>query len=231
MNPSCWLLEGQIARLSLPCLTAVVNAAYPAGGLTSICIGGQAWQAVSLLGVSSEVLSQPNVSLADWHVRANELVAVYESGKPDDARVDVRWQFGLPGAGDPWLARVDLLVSIRTDRLDWRHDVFVAGLAAGAMASELHGCIHLRLPRGGSYVEMIHPADLRRRELPTDELSSARDNREVMHLRRQLFAPEMLEKGVILRARIRGLFFLADVETKHVASCYDEFIAADPPLE
>ena len=28
-----------------------------------------------------------------------------------------------PPHGDPWLARIDLLVSVRTDRLDWRHDV------------------------------------------------------------------------------------------------------------
>ena len=72
---------------------------------------------------AGSIQSAATATLADWHVRGDDLIAVYETGQPDAARVDLLWHAARPAAGDPWLARIDLLVSVRTDRLDWRHDV------------------------------------------------------------------------------------------------------------
>ena len=81
------------------------------------------WSGGRLLGVTGSIQSAAATTLADWHVRGDDLIAVYETGHPDAARVDLLWHAARPAAGDPWLARIDLLVSVRTDRLDWRHDV------------------------------------------------------------------------------------------------------------
>ena len=81
------------------------------------------WSGGHLLGVSGSIQSAATRTLTDWHVRGDDLIAVYETGQPDAARVDLLWHAARPAAGDAWLARIDLLVSVRTDRLDWRHDV------------------------------------------------------------------------------------------------------------
>ena len=45
----------------------------------------------------------------------------------------------------------------------------------------------------------------------------------------QLFS-ERLEKGVILRARLRGVFLPRQRDTRVAAACYTAFAAAEPPL-
>ena len=63
-----------------------------------------------LLGVGGSIQSAAT-TLTDWHVRGDDLIAVYETGQPDAARVDLLWHAAPPAAGDPWLDRLDLLVS------------------------------------------------------------------------------------------------------------------------
>ena len=146
-------------------------------------------------------------------------------GRPDAARLDLLWHAARPVAAVPWLARIDLLVSVRTDRLDWRHDVRLESLlpeitAVDSMDNAFHGAA-----RGWSLAVMVHPADLGRQKLiAAVELSAA--NR----LQQQLFRTQSLEKGVILRARARAWFLPPDVGRSAMAACFAEFAAADPPL-
>jgi hypothetical protein len=39
-----------------------------------------------------------------------------------------------------------------------------------------------------------------------------------------------LEKGVILRARVRGIFLPRQDDMRIAAACYRQFVVADPPL-
>ncbi len=220
MPSNIWSIDGDCAQLSLPGLNAQVDSLSPRHGLSKISVRGAAWNEAHLLGVSGAVLKAAG-SRVEWYARENELVAAYETGAPHSARIDLRWQAVAGISGDPWFARIDFVISVRTDRLDWRHDV--------SAESDIHGaaklpCSSFALTKW-EYAEFIHPADLRK-----DEPANERKFRMACRLHRRLFQTETLEKGVILRARLRGLFFPVGVEPAVMEACYGEFIASDPPL-
>jgi hypothetical protein len=206
----------------------MVDSAQPLRGLAEVVVGSVAWDDACLLGVSGSVLASAAATRVEWHVRGDDLIAAYEIGQPDFARIDISWRAAGPMAGASWLACIDLFVSVRTDRLDWRHDVSVESEMPGTIAVPepfgRRGCSFFAQDRW-SYAEFVHPADLRH-----DELTEFRDGPARCHLRRRLFLPETLEKGVILRARARGLFLPAAVAETTVAASYADFTAADPPL-
>ncbi len=87
------------------------------------------------------------------------------------------------------------------------------------------GCTLLRpIGQGPSYIEMVHPADFRQ---TTFEWTA--DSSPAVRLAHRLFA-ERLEKGVILRSRIRGLFVPRDHDAELAQSEYRRFAASEPPL-
>jgi hypothetical protein len=225
MSSPVWHLDASLARLDFPELAAEVQSAQPARGLGSLTVYGANWSGARLLGLSSQAIGSSAAGLAEWFVRGNDLVAVFESGPPHSARIDLCWRAVAGGESDAWFARIDLMVSVRTDRLDWRHDIAIESDLSDAcfQFTEHQGCAIFRGDRW-TYTEFVHPADLRHDE-PTDASQQAAG-----HLRRRLFPPESLEKGVILRARARSLFLPPDVAASTIACCYDNFIAADPPL-
>ena len=91
------------------------------------------------------------------------------------------------------------------------------------------GCLTFSLTQlPWTYVEMIHPADLRRDEWAWQPARP--DGIASVRLRHHLFAVPSLEKGVILRARARGVFMPQGADPAAVARCYCAFAAADPPL-
>jgi len=244
MNPNCWQLEGQLARLALPGLTAVVDAARPAEGLTSVALRDRASQGASLLGVSASAFSNPANSLAEWHVRGHDLFAVYESEQPDAVRLDIRWNVDFPAHGDSRLVQIDLLISIRTDQLGWRHAIYVDSCLPDSRAFQLvdpergrfepaldldcaiGSCLLFCAKEGWCYAELVRPTDPCRATL-----TAAGDASSGIHLRRQLFPSAALEKGVILRTRIRALFFQHEADLKLLARGYKDFVTADMPLE
>jgi hypothetical protein len=235
MQSTFWQLDGITARLTLPRLSLAFDANQPGEGLRNIRVLDRYWPKGRLFGVTGPIQSAAKCELAEWYVRGDDLIASYETGQPDAARIDLLWHVAKPVEGDSHIARIDLLVSIRTDRLDWRHDV----------------CLESVIPAADDYAElsssdwfagndwdwsldlMVHSSDLRRRELKAAlGLPGARQ------LRHELFPTETLEKGVILRARAEALFLHAGAEGHtlirregaYVAEHMREFLAADPPL-
>ena len=75
-----------------------------------------------------------------------------------------------------------------------------------------------------TYVEMIHPADFQH-----DAVGEDNPEGRTLRITHHLFRTN-LEKGVILRARVRGVFLSQQNDAKVVAQCYARFAAADPPL-
>ena len=225
MPSQTWFLDGGCARLELPGLTGRIDSARPGDGLTALVVQGVSLADTRLLGVSCMALAAA-AKRVDWHVRADELVAGYEIGQPDAAHIDISWHATGPSENDTWLACIDLLVSVRTERLDWRHDVSIEGDMTATDAWQepsRAGCLLVRSERW-IYAEFVHPADLRR-----DEVSTVGNGATLTRARRHLFPPDSLEKGVILRARARGLFLSPNAPTT-IEACYKDFIAADPPL-
>jgi hypothetical protein len=212
--------------LNLPRLSLTFDADCPEAGLTAIAVADQPWSGGRLLGIRGSIQAAEGIALCDWHVRGDDLIAAYEIGPPDAARFDVLWHAAQPAAGDAWLGRLDLLVSVRTDRLDWRYDVRLQSVLPDLAARPLQSTTaNFFAGRVWSIAMMVHPADLGRQELTSGAGSTAGCN-----LQQQLFRTESLEKGVILRARARAWFLPANVDPAVVIACFDDFAAADPPL-
>ena len=194
------------------------------------------WSKGRLFGVTRSIQSAAKCELAEWFVRGDDLIAAYETGQPEAARIDLCWHVVRPEEGDSHIARVDLLVSIRTDRLDWRHDVCLESVIPAAdECSEFSSNCNFFAGNDWDWSLdlLVHSSDLRRRELKAAlGLPGAR------LLRHELFTTETLEKGVILRARAEALFLHAGAEARamiryqraYVAEKMREFLAADPPL-
>jgi len=87
------------------------------------------------------------------------------------------------------------------------------------------GCFLFRPPGAPfSYVEMVHPADFHRIELGCgDEPSRS------VRLVHRLFS-EPLEKGVIVRARIEGVFCSRRYDARVAAEAYSSFCCGALPL-
>jgi hypothetical protein len=79
-------------------------------------------------------------------------------------------------------------------------------------------------PGGGSYVEMVHPHDLARRITETSKISS------LGHTTRYGLFGHDLEKGVILRARLRGLWIISKAPERDALDRHEQFLHEPLPL-
>jgi hypothetical protein len=167
-------------------------------------------------------------------------------------QVEALWRLVRPTVSDKFIAAAELLVSVQTCGFDGQPELIVQSrlskteplrlLDAEAAAYQPSvpapkaplvvrpedgpGCLMFRLPGGGlSYGEMVHPADFRR-----DELARFNENASTMRVHHRLF-DDRLEKGVMLRARVRGVFVPRDDDAHSIAESYLAFAAAEPPLE
>jgi hypothetical protein len=233
-------------------LAARLDLTRPADGLLDIAVGAMPWHATRLLGVVVAPLPQDAADApTESHVRGADLVVAYEASAHRPVRVDALWRAVAPAAGDQFLAAADLIVSVRTDLLDSRPELGVQSVlpaceivrltARDPIAGEAlpHpenapaafgrenglGCLLFRPPGHDlSYAEMVHPADFQR-----DELHCGAPGSREVRVVHQLFSMS-LEKGVILRARVRGVFVPRRDDARIAAECYAAFAAADPPL-
>ena len=236
MYSTPWHLDGRTATLTLPRLSLAFDANQPGEGLQNIRVLGRFRPFGRLFGVTGPIQTAANCELTDWYVRGDDLIATYETGQPDAARVDLHWQVVQPEKNDAQIATIKLFVSIRTDRLDWRHDVCLKSIVPTAdelwegqpghnsFAGNDWNCL-LEL--------MVHSSDLRHQELTRAPLIP-----NAWLLKHELFPTKMLEKGVILRARAAAAFFNLDGQvrgytTDRLAVSNTQmqgFLAADPPL-
>ncbi len=122
-----------------------------------------------------------------------------------------------------------------------------AGLCSGAESTGEEsnrgapGCLLFRLPGDAwSFAAMVHPADCTGLELkrvrgsfldfdPADCTRVKVTRARAFRLAYRLFSGR-LEKGVILRARLRCLLLPRDSDLSLAAAHYASFIAAEPPL-
>ncbi|HEY2827022.1 MAG TPA: hypothetical protein VGJ04_05420 [Pirellulales bacterium] len=92
--------------------------------------------------------------------------------------------------------------------------------AAGCFITRLDGVPY-------SYVEMVHPADFHRSTLT---LTKSRQTDETSSLIKHQLFHERLEKGVILRARLRAALVDSQQDEAAALAAYNHFAAAEPPL-
>jgi len=247
MTTSAWQLEKNRARYQREPWSACVDLLRPGMGLHELGNSLTPVRGASLLGVEFPSGAAPEPDrLLEKHSRGADLLVAYGPTPRWPVRVDLSWRAMEP---DRFVAAVELWVSVRTELLESHRGLAVrsAGPAvevlrladAGATrfvpvtpepSSALGpgdgpGCLLFRMSEPSlSYVEVIHPADFHR-----DELSAGRDAQSVVQLHHRLF-PQGLEKGVILRARVRGGFCRRQEDEIAAAEAYRALAAADPPL-
>jgi hypothetical protein len=118
--------------------------------------------------------------------------------------------------------RVSRLADAQSNRVI---DVSIAAVPTAIDPETGTGCFLFQLADTPlAYVEMIHPADFHRSTVERGVHGTLS-----IRLSHQLFA-QNLEKGVILRSRIRSLFALAETDAGAIARAYEEFAASEPPL-
>ncbi len=245
VSHSPWKLQHSQARLTHGALTGQVDVRYPFDGLTAM-LGG------TKLRLFKTELPPPTSQVADEspdsYVRGRDLVSTYLQDDQRKIRGQIYWR--ALECGPNRAPGIDLIVSVQTSLLDSDPTLKVR---SNVPAREVLGVTSMErattndiTPRGGdsttvslraplpacwlfrltaddtTYVEMVHPLDFVSSELKETAAS------EVEHSTQLFRGP--LEKGVILRSRLRGLFVPRSGDVAAAIACYREFAASEPPL-
>ena len=252
MQALTWQLEKRLARLRLGQLVAAVDPAQPQKGLVEVSVGAWRLPGAQLLAVAGASFPPGEENLGvETCVRGADLVSAYPESANRPVRVDARWRAVSPAPSEQFLAAVELVVSVQTHVRQRQPELSVRSslpatetfrLLEGESLSyqklapppeapaalgpeEGTGCLLFR--QAGmelSYAQMVHPADFH-----SGRLVARSENEGTMHVSDQLFS-QALEKGVILRARVRGVFLPRSGDQRIAAACYAAFAEAEPPL-
>jgi hypothetical protein len=252
MSMPAWELDQQTARLRLERILARLVLARPDRGLHDVRLETRSLADAELLAVAfpSSAKGEARCSF-ECHQRGRDLIAAYHESLSWPVCVDTVWRAIRPAEASGMLGGVDLIASVRTALLDTWPELAVRSRVSAVEVMRLADAEAARFePCGGipdsecvvdsaagpclfvfrlpglpfSYAEMTHPADFQ-----GTVLAPSRDAAAVVETRHRLFA-EHLEKGVILRARVRGVVLERAQDLQAAAACYAEFAAADPPL-
>jgi hypothetical protein len=247
MPHATWLLRDAAAHLQSERLRGAIDPRVPERGLFEIEQDQRRLVDQEILGVvMGSVHAASAGSLIDCYPRGGDLIATYAQTPERPVRVQVYWRAESAADGAPV---VDLQVSVQTSLLDSRPRLTTSSrlpcgelrrlidARAGAFESisptetdeqsllsgQGRECFLFRWPEvEASYVEMVYPGD--------SDCSSLRlcDSGR-WELRHGLFSGE-LEKGVIVRARVRGAYLPRERDEELAARAYAEFLESDLPL-
>jgi len=249
MSSPLWHSDRHVARFSLDRLCGSVDVARPERGVSDVRVGGHAIAEANLLGLNfpSRTGTEALVPVESYH-RGRDLIAAYSESSSWPVRVDVVWHAVLPAESPGVLAAIDAIVSVRTslweswpelavrsrlvpceilrlaDAMRLRFEPCTSGASGESLVGIANApcCLVFRFPGAPfSYAEMAHPSDSRGVTLSGGPAA--------VEIRHGLFA-ERLEKGVILRARVRGAIVDRADDLASAGACYRAFSAADPPL-
>lgn len=240
---SPWQLEDLVARIGEP-LSAVVRLDGPSPGLERPASAGAEAATTRLLAIQlGRARSAEGISA---HVREGDLVATFEETPDSLLRVQAYWRTGWAAGVAGVLAGVDLEVSVQTSLLDNDPRLTTESRLPPAEVWSLVGDTWQQLtpgksplvlgPESGtsailcrfageqpSYFEMTHPADFRRLGMEVEWGTSG------IRIDRALFGHD-LEKGVILRSRIRGGLVPRASDQTVARRAWQAFIASPLPL-
>lgn len=252
MSAPSWKLDRQIARLRLEKASGTLAVARPECGLHDVRIQTHLLDGAQLLGLAFPRSAEREAGCSlECHHRGHDLIAAYPESPSWPVCAEIIWRAISPSEVPNLVVGVDLIVSVRTALLDSWPELAVRSRLTATEVLRLTshqtaqfepcggipgpGCavdagagpclLIFRLPDlPFSYAEMTHPADFR-----GTALAPSAENPAMVETRHRLFA-ECLEKGVILRARVRGIVVDRARDLQNAAAYYAAFVAADPPL-
>ena len=222
---SCWQLHDTQAMLAWPGIdTARVDLLHPESGV-QFSHEGHEWR---VLGVWLDRTVERG-TLTDAYVRVNDLVASYAPAPERPHHVQLYWQ-RLDDLPTGVLAAIDLQVLTNTELLDSNpRRITQSDIPSGEMVQvttvdgrETVPCLVLRPAEARySYIEMIHPLDFLAAGVQPDETR--------VRLLQELFTGQ-LEKGVILRSRLRAALVERERDVELARELYQRLLDAPPPL-
>jgi hypothetical protein len=241
---SCWRLEGRIATFKSAALGGELHIARPQDGLYGLTRSGESISGVLFKALLEPIGAQGDEEPIDFYARLGDIVATYPQTPKRPFRPQVCWRIVEEAATEGF---AEVVASVQTSLLDSNPQVELQSTLpasdvlrlidaqtgqfeqlpphAGAemLTPDLPACFLYR-PRAGadSYVEMVPPSDV-------GELSLLRDPDDTVTLGNRLFT-RSLEKGVILRARHRGLFVARDNDIQLAATAYAALLNSRLPL-
>lgn len=230
-----WSVAEYVASLS-GSLSGSIDLTRPERGLVAIKVAGQELEDMGMLGLQPP--SAP-ARVADRFVREADLAVAYAGSDVWPIEPEVLWRFGAPAGG---IASLDVMVSVHTQLLESCPTIAVVSEVGNAELLRLvdvaqtrfdrvagdcdwqasrPGCLLARLAGDLSYIQMVHPADFQ-----LDRIDRVMSGWRLSH---RLFV-EQLERGVILRGRVRGVFVRRQDDVERAAELYRDFAASEPPL-
>jgi hypothetical protein len=246
MSHAPWQLDKYRARLALGDLQGAIDLLAPEQGLQLT------WRDFAMVALAVDlprVSDSQASSMLDAWVRGGDLVATYAENEICRTRGQLYWRAHQFAHDNERFPAIDLIASVQTSLLDSDPALNVRSRVAAREAfllTDIHtrgtapldwatdhtariaatsgiACCICRLDDGqSSYVEMVHPADFK------ESLLRRRRNGEI-ELSNRLFHGR-LEKGVILRSRIRSIFVPSDTDVELASACYADFAASEPVL-
>lgn len=230
-----WKIEQHVARLVGTSLAGTVDLRRPEAGLHDLTLGGKplgGQRRLLAVGLDERNSWEPN--LAESYARGADLVATYPQTDKRPYRMQAYWRV-VDFSGDARIAAcLELQTSINTDLLDTAPVVEagdVLGEADVVMLGDMEQCTTLVRPHGvdWSYVRIVHPVDRDRHTAPPTGCvtDAAAGGTTPAHLR--LFGRH-LEKGVIMRARVRGAIIAREHDEAAAVAIFRDFLHAPLPL-
>jgi hypothetical protein len=225
-----WRLDSDLATFTHGGVTATVRISQPQLGLHDVRVQGRAIAGAELLApryLNAEAWPAP----IDCFLRGGDLVVTYPFTHARSVRVQVYWR-AVPQepTAATCVAAIDVQISVQTPLLDSRPGMLlcsrftepsIARVSVDAVKEEASPWV-FGLAEDVSYAEMIHPADV-----ATESYAEVNGRAQ---LSRSLF-DGALEKGVILRARARGVFLTsAQANPDNVTALYEQFVNSPLPL-
>jgi hypothetical protein len=222
-------LQGTAAKFDDGNLRARIDLLRPLDGLCALSFSGQTFAGDErALGVDVGKVSADDVSLPETYARVDDLVATYRQTETRPFRLQAYWRrVRLADRFDGRATAIELQISINTSLLDTHPAVRVTSCIAGSLAAapasasaERRYSI-VRTAGGAVYWEAVHPSD----ERPAHGEATREGG-----VRTHALFGDFLEKGVIVRARIRGAFLPASTTEADLDGLYDEFVREPLPL-
>ena len=246
-----WTLDRQSVRLQIAEFSAAIDVLCPAAGLNELAVFQQPLAACRVLQIREPLNKEGHESLHEVYVRGTDLIASYALTEARNVEPHVRWRSLRFLERDVEAVGVELIVSMQTRLLDSDPKL---SIASTLIADDVRRCLDpakgefqqlpvateekLRVHRAPglcllvfrlsdtniSYIEIVPDTDYRGGELHISSQQPAR-----ICWRCNIF-DERLEKGVIRRGRIWGLFVRQSHDLDMALRCYRRLMSSPPPL-
>ena len=255
MTESPWRWHSPVAQLALNDVHGSIDVTQLHVGISNLQVHRRK-QLGSILGVA---VSQPDdraevrgARLREAYVRGNDLVTKYDDSAGQPIRTTVYWRGQTIVGQNVSYPAVSLAVSIETDLLDTYPTIQVTSIVKGSETVVVRdlfgehpvpnppdslidetGCVTFSdqvlvvyrwVDTNWSYAEMTHPSDFQRLTLFGTGPQQVDQRAEW-----RLFG-QFLEKGVIRRARLQGVWLPKRDDVPQALECYRAFVESKIPL-